>query len=134
MKAKLSTTLGLITTLVLSPLAHAKYGLEAPICKVYCGNELCLTLSVTAGGLTAPERQIECQQRLIDIMSNGDYSFRVIAPASCPSARSIYIGRRLAVTVTQADAQVNNSTVDGLAALWTTKLLNGIYVATGQNH
>ncbi len=96
---------------------------------------LILRIRVAAGGLTPTERASEIQMRLEDLMADQftrehEDVIGAITVRQVGKEAVIETPHRLLMTVTWADARVNNSTVPWLAQYWRARLLEALIIAT----
>ncbi len=96
---------------------------------------LILRLRVAAGGLTPAQRATEIQMRLENLMADQfarEHEDLVGQIAVRQAGREVVIEGpgRLLMTVTEADARANNSSVYWLAHYWRGRLLEAMIIAT----
>jgi hypothetical protein len=99
--------------------AGAEQEKEVPF--VLAGREL-FYLRATVAGYTPRQRWGQLQQRIVQILAQPDCTKQPVIVAKKGLDATISVGKRLFITVTQADARVNKTRVTKLAKLWADKL------------
>ncbi len=88
---------------------------------VYLGGFMLLRMRTPAGGFSAEQRAAALQMRANALLQLGKGIPKVTTVRAGKDV-NILTDRNLFVTVTQADARANRTTVDKLAAIWANRL------------
>lgn len=123
--------------ILLGILAFSSVPAKANPTVVYAGNEPCFVVRTPGNCSSLETRKNICQERLIEILAKKDFTFLVKLDVTFASGKqfchsgAIYVGGKLLVTILPADAQANNTTIEGLSALWLSQTINSLLVASG---
>jgi hypothetical protein len=86
--------------------------------KIVVANQLVAISRVPAGGFTADQRIDRVNERLAYILGYERLAPRDIYAVRMGHDRAIFVGNKLLVTVTPADARANHATVAELTRYW----------------
>lgn len=98
---------------------------------VVMGGKVILTFRAAAGGRTPLERAHILTQRCVDILSDPavtEKDVKIVTPKRGAEPK-IYAGSHLFVTVTRADAKVNEADMQTLAKKWAKNLHDAFAIA-----
>lgn len=106
-----------LTAALCAPAAPAQRGGGEP---VRLGGRTILTLRASAGGFTPRQRRVRLEQRVNAIVSHPDFDPKNVEIEVGPNERTatVWFGRQLFVTATQADAIAHDTTPERLARTW----------------
>lgn len=86
--------------------------------KMVVANQLIAVMRASADAMSPTERLDRINERFADIVATEELTADNIHLSVIDGNKTIMVGSKVLLTVTPADAEVNNSTVDDLAAQW----------------
>jgi hypothetical protein len=106
----------LLTTALAAPPAAAATG------DVVIGGILVLRVRTAAGGLTAADRAVIIEQRIVDALSSAPVNAEAVTVRQVAGQPAIFVGPVMIITVDANHARLNGTTPLLLAELWVRSL------------